>query len=206
MDTLPAAPDASDAPEAPSPRRLPPAAWIGIALVIVVVAAVAYVAAGTTGNGQATASSGGGNPLLGKAPPIGKPFPDIRLPQFDGGSMSLASAGHGRPLVVNLWSAQCVPCVSEMPDLEKLSKQYAGRVGFLGVDTQESEVAGKPLARATGVTYPLASDPTSKVFNWVGSLGLPTTIVVSADGKVAQVHVGRISPTQLRGWLDQALG
>ena len=73
--------------------------------------------------------------------------------------MSLASVGHGRPLVVNLWSAQCAPCVSEMPDLEKLFHAYAGRVGFLGVDSQEAEAAGKPLARDTGVTYPLASDP-----------------------------------------------
>ena len=56
------------------------------------------------------------------------------------------------------------------------------------------------------MTYPLASDPTAKVLSWVRSLGLPTTIVVSADGKVAQVHVGRIDPAQLRGWLDQALG
>jgi peroxiredoxin len=207
MNTLPADPDVPDAPDEPSTRRLPPVAWIGIALAIVVVAAVAYVAAGQTGTGTATSSSAGGaNPLLGKAPPIGKSFPDIRLPLFDGGSVSLASAGHGQPLVVNLWSAQCVPCVSEMPDLQKLSRQYAGRVRFLGVDTQESEAAGQPLAHDTGVTYPLASDPTSKVFNWVGSLGLPTTVVVSADGKVAEVHVGRVNPSQLRGWLDRALG
>jgi peroxiredoxin len=205
MDTLP---DAPDAPDAPSPRRLPPAAWIGIALVIVVLAAVAYVAAGRIGKGSATDAAVGGhtNPLLGSDPPIGKSLPDIRLPSFDGGTVALASAGHGRPLVVNLWSAQCVPCVTEMPDLEKVFHAYAGRVAFLGVDSQEAEAAGQPLARTTGVTYPLVSDPAAKVLSWVRSLGLPTTLVVSADGKVAQVHVGRIDPAQLRGWLDQALG
>jgi thiol-disulfide isomerase/thioredoxin len=205
MDTRPAD---LDEPREPSPRRLPTAAWIGIAVVIVVVAAVAYVAAGRIGPGPTTASSSrnGSNPLLGTAPPIEKSLPDIRLQRFDGGSVSLAAAGDGHPMVVNLWSAQCAPCVSEMPDLEKVFHAYAGRVAFLGVDSQEAEAAGKPLARATGVTYPLASDPTAKVLGWVHSLGLPTTIVVAADGKVAQVHVGRINPAQLRGWLDQALG
>jgi len=211
MDTLSADPVEPGGPVDPTgphrdrPRRLPPAAWIGIAVAILVLAAVGYVLAGRTGAGSTAASAGGTNPLIGKTPPIGKPFPDIRLPLFEGGSVSLASAGHGQPLVVNLWSAQCVPCVTEMPDLERISHEYAGRVRFLGVDTQESQAAGQPLARDTGVTYPLASDPTAKVFNWVGSLGLPTTVVVSADGKVAEVHVGRVDPTQLRAWLDHAL-
>ena len=108
--------------------------------------------------------------------------------------------------MINLWAATCAPCVSEMPDLERISRQYAGRVGFLGVDTQESEYAGRPLARATGVTYSLASDPTAKVFTWVRSLGLPTTMVVGSDGRLREVHVGRVDPAQLRSWIDQALG
>jgi len=202
MDTSPAD---LDPPRSP-PRHLSSAAWIGIAVAIAVLAAVAYVVAGRTGSPGSGSTAGRGNPLVGQSPPIGKHLPDLTLPLFDGGSVSLASATHGKPLVVNLWSAQCAPCVSEMPDLERVSHEYAGRVGFLGVDTQESPMAGRPLARATGVTYALASDPTAKVFTWVRSLGLPTTLVVGPDGRLREVHVGRIQPSQLRSWLDQALG
>ena len=202
MDTSPADLDAASS----APRRLPPAAWIGIAAAIVVLAAVAYVVAGDTGSSSSGASAGRGNPLLGQSPPIGARLPDVTLSRFDGGSVSLASAVHGRPLVINLWSAQCAPSVSEMPDLEKLFHAYGDRVGFLGVDTQESPVAGRPLARATGVTYPLVSDPTAKVFTWARSLGLPTTLVVGSDGRLREVHVGRVQPPQLKRWLDQVLG
>ena len=195
-----------DSPPASPSRHLPPAAWLAVAVGIVLLAAVAYVVAGRGGSAATGSSAGPTNPLLGQAPPIGKHLPDVTLPRFEGGTVSLASATAGRPLVINLWSAQCVPCVSEMPDLERIFHQYAGRVGFLGVDTQESEYAGRPLARATGVTYPLASDPTAKVFTWVRSLGLPTTLVVGSDGRLREVHVGRVDPTQLRGWIDQALG
>jgi thiol-disulfide isomerase/thioredoxin len=191
---------------APRPRRRAATAWVGAAVAIVVVAAVAYVVAGRAGSPSTAATGGHANPLLGQAPPIGKHLPDVTLPRFGGGSVSLASATGGKPLVINLWAATCAPCVSEMPDLERISHEYGGRVGFLGVDTQESEYAGRPLARATGVTYPLASDPTAKVFTWVRSLGLPTTLVVGPDGRLRQVHVGRVDPSQLRSWLDQALG
>ena len=34
------------------------------------------------------------------------------------------------PVVVDLWGPQCEPCLALMPDVQKLSKEYTGKVKF----------------------------------------------------------------------------
>jgi thioredoxin 1 len=43
-----------------------------------------------------------------------------------------------RPVVVDFWAAWCAPCRLTKPALEKLGREYAGRVDFLPVNADES--------------------------------------------------------------------
>jgi hypothetical protein len=48
-------------------------------------------------------------------------------------------------------------------------------------------------ARRTGVTYPLVVDPAGRAFDAFGGLGMPTTVLVRADGTVAGIVAGQLS-------------
>src|SRR5438128_10900508 len=59
------------------------------------------------------------------------------LQALDKGSFRLADFG-GKVIVVNLWATWCGPCRMEVPDYEKVRKEYAGRaVEFIGLTTED---------------------------------------------------------------------
>ena len=59
------------------------------------------------------------------------------LKAIDKGSFRLADFG-GKVVVVNLWASWCGPCRMEIPDYEKVRKEYAGRaVEFIGLTTED---------------------------------------------------------------------
>jgi thioredoxin len=43
-----------------------------------------------------------------------------------------------KPVIVDFWAPWCAPCRMTRPVLEKLAKEYAGRVEFLEVDADEA--------------------------------------------------------------------
>lgn len=42
------------------------------------------------------------------------------------------------PVVVDLWGPQCGPCLALMPDVEKLSESYEGKVKFGKINVAEN--------------------------------------------------------------------
>lgn len=107
-------------------------------------------------------------------------LPDVTVPCLGGGP-SVHLARLRGPLVVNLWAQSCGPCREEMPHLETFSKKYAGRVRVLGVDYLDSLPAlALGFAKKVGATYPMVSDLSDNI----RTPGLPTTILVDAQGRI----------------------
>jgi thiol-disulfide isomerase/thioredoxin len=124
---------------------------------------------------------------------------------FDGSRTTLASL-RGRPVVVNFFASWCAPCKVEMPDFEKVHKEYADRVLFVGIATQDSAAKVTDVVKQTGITYAIGLDPDGLLFTKSGGLGMPTTVVLTADGKVADTHTGALDASTLRAKLDKVLG
>lgn len=120
------------------------------------------------------------------------------------------SQWRGRPLVVNFWATWCPPCVEEMPDLQRIRETYRSRgveVIGIGIDNAAKIAA---FRQQHGLTMPLlvagvgGSDLGRRFGNATGAL--PFTVLIGADGRVLQRHLGQIRPEQLRRWLDAAVG
>ena len=125
----------------------------------------------------------------------GKPAPDKQFNDPDGQLTQLADF-QGQPVLVNLWASWCAPCVKELPTLDKLAQR--GRIKVLAV-SQDS--GPHPSVVAFLESHKLANleayqDPDMGLS---GALGpetvLPTTILISADGKEVWRYVGDLDWT-----------
>lgn len=56
-------------------------------------------------------------------PWIGQNLPEFNLKDINGNPVNSKNL-LGKPVVVNLWFTTCGPCIEEMPDLNKLRKEY----------------------------------------------------------------------------------
>src|SRR4051812_44007927 len=76
------------------------------------------------------------------APPAPKLPPKID----PAGLSALLSAHKGEPVLINIFASWCVPCKSEIPDLERLHQAHP-RFFMLGIDVdQDAKMATKFLA------------------------------------------------------------
>ena len=119
--------------------------------------------------------------------------PDVRDP---GVTVSLTDFA-GKPVVLNWWASWCVPCEREMPAFQAAHEKLGDRVAFVGVNHQDSRRLAVELAEKTGVRYPSAYDPDGKVGQAYGLFGMPTTVFVSADGRIVGTHTGELRRAEL---------
>ena len=97
----------------------------------------------------------------------------------------------GKVVVVNFWASWCLECRPEMPVLENLHRELASRgLAIVGVNAREEARAITRYAKQLGLTFPLVLDPTGKINDLYGVIGLPTTFVVARDGRAVAFAVG----------------
>lgn len=136
----------------------------------------------------------------------GRRLPDAELACLGHDSRVRMSALGGTPYVVNLWASWCLPCREEMPEFQKVYVSLKGRVGFLGVDTKDFERPAREAIQRAAVSYPSVFDPDERIKRAVNTRSLPATVLLRADGTIADVHVGQLTEAELRASIKQHLG
>lgn len=130
------------------------------------------------------------------------------LPAFAGGRITSTSLA-GTPLVINFYASWCQVCNAEMPQFERVHQKLAGKVNFLGVNPQsnDTDAAQAAMVRRTGVTYPTARDAADVLLTQFNTTGaLPTTLLITASGRVVDVHNGGLDQAGLQGLITRDLG
>ena len=110
------------------------------------------------------------------------------LEALDKSSFRLADFS-GKVIVVNVWATWCVPCRREIPDYEKVRKEYAGReVEFIGLTTEDPITARnrvQKFARDFNFKFRLGwvdGDTARTLMN--GRNVIPQTLVIDSEGRV----------------------
>jgi thiol-disulfide isomerase/thioredoxin len=117
--------------------------------------------------------------------------PEIAFLDRSGHSVRLADF-RGRIVVLNLWATWCVPCVSEMPSLDRLAARFANEplaVIAVALDREGKRTVDAFYRRIGLGTLPQYFDPRGLVFKDLGSTGLPTTVVIDHEGR----QIGRLT-------------
>jgi thiol-disulfide isomerase/thioredoxin len=111
----------------------------------------------------------------------------------------------GVPVVVNQWASWCPNCKSEFPFFQTLARQYAGRVAFVGLDSQDDRGAAGDFLKQYPVPYPSIYDPSaSEAASIGGGQGWPTTIFFDKRGAPTHIRPGGYATLeQLRADIQQ---
>ncbi len=135
-----------------------------------------------------------------------------QLKALDKGSFSLADFG-GKVIVVNVWASWCGPCRMEVPDYEKVRKEYDGRgVEFIALTTEDPRTSServRQFARDFNFGFRLGWADRETAFTLMnGRNSIPQTLVIAADGRVISHWRGYTrgqSRDRLRQTIESAL-
>lgn len=110
-----------------------------------------------------------------------------------------------RPLLINFWFSNCLPCKREMPALQQAHRQYGDRVRFIGINPQDSPEITRSFAQDLGIDYELFRDPNANFVVANGVATFPTTLFVSASGRIVIQTAGELSPTDIMSSIETLL-
>ncbi len=126
---------------------------------------------------------------------IGKKAIPFSVTDLQGKTYSLESL-KGKVIVLNFWFVECHPCVSEMPELNKLVEKYKGKdIVFLGISASDKAKIEK-LLKTTGFTYQLIPDGKIAIESY-GIDIFPANIVIDKDGVIQFSTIG-IGPNNIK--------
>jgi peroxiredoxin len=61
----------------------------------------------------------------------------------------------------------------------------------------DQRAAANALADSVGLTYQLADDSEGEMFRSLGLIAMPSTVFVSADGRITEVFAGQLNEAAL---------
>jgi cytochrome c biogenesis protein CcmG/thiol:disulfide interchange protein DsbE len=146
----------------------------------------------------------GARPGKASAQENGQLAPDITVQQLDGTEVKLSDL-RGKPVFLNFWATWCPPCVGEMPHFEALYPKYQNQIQFLAVSQDAKKEAADSFIADKGYTFPVAWDADQKAGQTYGVQAIPTSVLIDAEGKIIDIHVGGMSAGQLEDFLKQAV-
>jgi len=126
----------------------------------------------------------------------GRAAPALPRERLAGAPVTLSSlVAGGRPALVVFWASWCGPCEREAPALERFATDSQGRGRVIGVDWSDGLAGARSFIARYRWTFPNLRDSEGTVGNAYHLIGLPTTFVLDAHGRIRSV---------LRGPQDEA--
>ena len=124
---------------------------------------------------------------------VGSKVPGFTLQSADGGNVKL-SEFRGKVVLINYWATWCGPCRQELPELDKIHKQFSAK-GFtmLGINIDNKPKNAIKMLKRLKIKFPVVFDPKKKVSEQMNVDAMPFTILVDQSGVARYVHRGYVS-------------
>lgn len=136
-----------------------------------------------------------------------RPAPVASGPALSGTGTVSTGDYPGKVVVLNVWGSWCGPCRVEAKDLAEASQESAKAAAFVGLNIRDTNPdAARAFVRAFEIGYPHIYDPNGEqLVRFAGTLppnGIPTTLLIDRDGRIAARIVGVVDKTTLLGLID----
>lgn len=129
---------------------------------------------------------------------------DFVLVDQDGNRTSFAEF-KGEVVFINFWATWCPPCIAEMPDIQHLYQEMDGKgINFVLISLDEDFQKARNFVEKKDFTFPIyqLGSPLPEVY---ASSAIPTTYVISPDGKVVVSKSGmaKYNTTKFKNFLQE---
>jgi thiol-disulfide isomerase/thioredoxin len=156
-----------------------------IAILMVAIAAAGYLLRAKLAPVEAPTATGVASDL-----PL-----EFALPDLEGNSRQL-SEWRGQVLLVNFWATWCAPCRREIPLLKSTqAAQAEKRLQVIGIAVDYLDEV-TVYAEDAAFNYPILIGQQDAIAaaesSGIEFVGMPFTLVVSADGRLIKAHLGEI--------------
>ena len=117
----------------------------------------------------------------------------------DGNSINLKDYHH-RFVLLNFWATWCIPCLKEMPDLEKAYQQMGSKkLIVLAVGMGEDKSSIRKFKEKHGFTFPMVADTFLEIARLYGVENIPITYLINPEGVIIGRALG------IRDWANPKL-
>lgn len=132
---------------------------------------------------------------------------DFTAPLVGGGDFTLADTKG--VVVLNVWGPWCAPCRKELPELERLYREFAAAgMSMVGIATRSNDAAVQAFIRKHDITYPQLADYESRSLATIPGVPfatVPTTLFVDDQRRLAGWALGAVEPTLIKSFIESLL-
>ena len=133
--------------------------------------------------------------------------PEVTFKDLQGQDVQLAST-KGKVVLLNFWATWCAPCQGEIPILIGLQNKYSAK-GFTLVGAAMDDDGAKVVSpyvhdtkftvggQAATMNYPIVLGNDDIASKFGGLLGMPTSFLISRDGKIVKKYMGALNEDQI---------
>lgn len=120
---------------------------------------------------------------------VGQPAPDFDLP---GGKGAVKLSDYkGKVVYVDFWASWCGPCKQSFPWMNDMQTRYGGKgLNLVAVNVDQKPEDAKTFLNDNAAKFTVAFDQGGKTPKAYAIKGMPTSVLIGADGKVLMVHNG----------------
>ena len=112
----------------------------------------------------------------------------------------------GQVVVLDFWATWCGPCRTSAPILQRLSEEYEGQVAFVGINAETTPPPNiAEIFDNFGAHYVSVGDRSGAILERYEVDGLPTLIVLDAEGRIRQRGTGSVDESMLRAAIESTL-
>lgn len=120
---------------------------------------------------------------------VGTSAPLLNLPGLQGPVDS--GALKGRVVFVDFWASWCAPCRRSFPWLNDMQARYGARgLQVVGVNVDRERADADRFLAEVPARFAIAFDAAGDAPKRFAVKGMPTSVLVGADGRVIRQHTG----------------
>ncbi|HZH30907.1 MAG TPA: cytochrome c biogenesis protein/redoxin [Pyrinomonadaceae bacterium] len=116
--------------------------------------------------------------------------PDTEMKTLEGQPFRVSSL-RGRVVMLNFWATWCLPCRAEIPDFNRMQKDYEAR-GFavVGVSSHDTPDMIRDFQSIVRQEYQLLTSGDDAPAEFQAGQGRPVTLIIDREGRIRERFIG----------------
>lgn len=147
-------------------------------------------------------------PVAYVPPVLPRPVPAFSVQSLDGKEVPFKALASGKPVLLDFWATWCQPCVSAMPELQKLHQRHAAK-GFavVGISIDEEKDKAKKFVEKRKIAYPVYLDATkTPAWSVFHVRTVPAAFLVDGEGRIVRQWLGKVDLKEVEREVAKLVG